>query len=132
MRTINRNVTGHTDVFKTSPWRAPGSAPVFGSGCGVGGGSSKAYLNGGFIKSHPQGMDGKDLPAVGQPAVWRRGSKATVGWAISANHGGGYSYRLCPADGEISEEVGRCRAKRSLATPHTHPPITHIAPTSLT
>ena len=36
--------------------------------------------------------------------VWPRGSKQPVAWAIHANHGGGYAYRLCPKTGDITEE----------------------------
>ena len=105
-------------------WRAPGSASVFGSGCGVAGGSKDVYLNGGSIKGYPQGMDGLELPKVGKPEVWTRGKTAEIAWAIAANHGGkhsmnitvgpispyclrnsgGYSYRICPADGVVNEE----------------------------
>merc|ERR1712029_1159389 len=35
---------------------------------------------------------------------WQRGGVAEVGWEIIANHGGGYSYRLCPAP-QNGEEV---------------------------
>ena len=31
-----------------------------------------------------------------QTTEWRAGGVAEVGWGIVANHGGGYSYRLCP------------------------------------
>ena len=35
LRTYNINVSsGPLDYTRTSPWRAPGSAPVYGSGCG--------------------------------------------------------------------------------------------------
>ena len=100
MRTVQLNVTERPhDVYATSPWRAPGSAPVFGSGCGVAGGSKEVYLNGGAIKGFPQGMDGKDLnKSTAAPPTWKRGETARVAQAITANHGGGYSYRLCPAD----------------------------------
>jgi len=37
-------------------------------------------------------------------ATWRAGDSAEVSWALSANHGGGYQYRLCPADAELNEE----------------------------
>ena len=48
LRTLQLNVTGQpADVYALSPWRAPGSAPVLGSGCGIGGGDSVPYLNGG-------------------------------------------------------------------------------------
>jgi hypothetical protein len=106
MRTLQLNVTSQPeDVYAKSPWRAPGSAPVFGSGCGVGGGSKEPYLNGGECPHCPQGLDGKLLPPVGEPAEWTRGGTAEVAWAIAANHGGGYSWRLCPAApvGDINE-----------------------------
>merc|ERR1712156_1304920 len=39
---------------------------------------------------------------------WERGGTAEVGWAIKANHGGGYSYRLCKVGedgpGAVTEE----------------------------
>jgi len=107
-RSVQLNVTGgERDVYKTSPWRAPGTAPVYGSGCGSAGGGPVAYLNGGWApkgQGVKQGDDGLELPAHGDPAVWPRGSEQEVGWAISANHGGGYSYRLCPSDGNVTEE----------------------------
>lgn len=49
-------------------------------------------------------MDGLNLTAM-TPAVWPRGSEQEVGWAISANHGGGYAYRLCKnVPGQVTEE----------------------------
>ena len=104
MRTKQINVTGQPeDVYAVTPWRGPGSAPVHGSGCGVGGGDKDPYLNGGVIHGkYPQGMDGKHLPKVGTEE-WKRGETVEVAWAIAANHGGSYSYRLCPADGDINE-----------------------------
>lgn len=72
-------------LIKTRPWRAPGTAPVD-SPCGV-------Y----------NGVKGETL----QPAartVWQRGSTVEVAYAIRNNHGGGYAYRLCPADVAPSEE----------------------------
>jgi len=105
MRSVQPNVTGQPeDVYATSPWRAPGSAPVFGSGCGVAGGSNEFYLNGGGITGYKQGMDGLQLPKHGKPEVWKRGETAEIAWAIAANHGGGYSYRICPSDGVVNEE----------------------------
>lgn len=37
---------------------------------------------------------------------WTAGGVAEVGWGIIANHGGGYSYRLCkkPEEGVVTEE----------------------------
>eukprot|EP01065_Artemidia_motanka_P046011 TRINITY_DN6869_c0_g2_i1.p1 TRINITY_DN6869_c0_g2~~TRINITY_DN6869_c0_g2_i1.p1 ORF type:complete len:491 (+),score=178.34 TRINITY_DN6869_c0_g2_i1:64-1536(+) len=75
------------------PWCAPGTAPVA-SPCGVWAGGA-APLAG--------GRDMRDLP--GEPmATWTAGSTAEVAWAVTANHGGGYSYRLCPTDSDQSEE----------------------------
>ena len=35
---------------------------------------------------------------------WRLGAVERVGWGILANHGGGYSYRLCRAGEELTED----------------------------
>jgi len=89
-----------------NPWRAPGSAPVLGSGCGVAGGANVPMPNGGEAPvdypQYPLGMDGKDLPEK-KPTVWQIGSTQEVSFAFFANHGGGYQYRLC-RKGNISEE----------------------------
>lgn len=49
------------------------------------------------------GRDMLDLP-VGPTSTWELGGEAQVGWAITANHGGGYSYRICPASQSPTEE----------------------------
>jgi len=104
-RTVQPNVTTlPEDVYRTSPWRAPGTAPVMGSGCGSAGGGPTAYANGGYPpKGIKQGLDGYELPEM-EPVIWTRGSSVKVAWAISANHGGGYSWRLCKNDGKPTEE----------------------------
>lgn len=104
-RSVQADINGGAnDVFKTAPWRAPGTAPVFGSGCGVAGGDAEYYLNGGMApKGSAQGADGLTLTEQAA-TVWTKGRAETVGWAISANHGGGYSYRLCKKGGDITEE----------------------------
>jgi len=38
---------------------------------------------------------GVDLPPT-VPAVWRIGGVEKVAWGLAVNHGGGYSFRLCP------------------------------------
>ena len=50
-----------------------------------------------------QGFPGSQLPPVERPPTWAAGSVVNVSWAISANHGGGYVYRLCSADEELTE-----------------------------
>ena len=106
MRSLQLNVTGQPeDVYATSPWRAPGTAPVYGHGCGSAGGGPVGFANGGQPPAGvKQGFDGLDMPKHGEPAQWKRGTNVDVAWAISANHGGGYAYRLCKADGNITEE----------------------------
>jgi len=98
-RSFNVDVEGGPgDWTRKMPWRAPGTAPVLGSGCGVAGGANVALFNGGFPPPGiPAGTDGITLPAQ-RPAIWKRGSEVEVAWAITANHGGGYSYRLCKVE----------------------------------
>ena len=63
------------------------------------------YANGGEwanVTGYPQGFDGINLPKS-KKVIWTRGSKVEVAWGIHANHGGGYTYRLCKAK-EASEE----------------------------
>ena len=42
-----------------------------------------------------QFANGTDLPPTREKATWKIGSAVDVEWSIYANHGGGYSYRLC-------------------------------------
>ena len=42
------------------------------------------------------------LPS-GSQATWKAGTAYEVGWTVAANHGGGYSYRMAPADGPLTE-----------------------------
>ena len=50
---------------------------------------------------------GSKLPAGPAQATWVAGSNVEVGWSIMAHHGGGYSYRLAPADEPLTEETFR-------------------------
>jgi len=81
-----------------NPWNAPGHAPVM-DACGVsGGGEPKAQIIG-----IPTGISQADLPPVpGVSTVWEAGSHQEVSFSIFANHGGGYSWRLCPLGGDES------------------------------
>ena len=36
--------------------------------------------------------------------TWNVGSRVNVSWSITANHGGGYQYRLCPQSSNLTEE----------------------------
>ena len=44
-----------------------------------------------LVPAHPTGVE------------WKAGVEYEVAWTIQANHGGGYSYRLCPANGTLDE-----------------------------
>jgi len=93
------------DPLKYTPWRSPGFAPVF-SPCGIAGGGAKYVPGNGAIppKGIEQGFDGKDMPVLEDvETVWPKGTSQEVSWAIHANHGGGYAYRLCPRSSELSE-----------------------------
>lgn len=87
-----------------TPWLAPGTAPID-SPCGVSGGNLRGCPIG-----KPAPPDGQ-CPGGGTPygsvaenvtfvdvvtTEWTAGGTAEVGFGIAANHGGGYSYRLCP------------------------------------
>merc|ERR1712166_1327030 len=95
------------DIFKFNPWRAPGKAPVFDS-CGMAGGRwTEAFNAAAFntTKFAKMGDLGSEVLAP-RPSgtVWKRGSTAKTRWQLTANHGGGYIYRLCPADSPLTEE----------------------------
>lgn len=104
-RTYNVKVSsGVRDWSRTMPWRAPGRAPVYGHGCGAAGGGPVEMANGG---APPPGIkQGADFLTALKPTgvtTWQRGSVQEVAWAILANHGGGYSWRICPKNGDVSE-----------------------------
>lgn len=109
-RSVNRAALAGSpqDIYRHNPWRAPGFAPVAGA-CGLAGGTpwgpdapeAGFYTNTTFAH---HGMNGTDLPPMPTGTVWKIGGTATVTWNVRNNHGGGYSYRLCPASEPLSEE----------------------------
>lgn len=93
-------------LFASNPWRSPGKAPVL-SPCGMAGGGPTYHPSNGAEApiGFKQGFDGRNLPAMpGVETTWQAGSVQEVAWAIHANHGGGYAYRLCPLDSDLSED----------------------------
>ena len=98
----------HADIYRHNPWRAPGNAPV-GDPCGFAGGTpwgadvseEGVYIN--TSLAH-HGMRGSQLPELPTGVTWTLGSTAEVTWQLRFNHGGGYSYRLCPASEPLTEE----------------------------
>jgi len=96
------------DIYRHNPWRAPGFAPVA-DVCGFAGGTpwgadapeAGDYTN--TTYAH-HGMKGSELPKMPTGTAWKIGGEANVTWNVRNNHGGGYSYRLCPASETLSEE----------------------------
>jgi len=77
---------GSDDVKDRRPWRAPGTT-VPASPCG-----------------HQQinpAVDGLSLPPTPRDR-WQAGATVSVSHSIGANHGGGYSWRLCRDDGNLT------------------------------
>jgi hypothetical protein len=82
-----------------SPWRRPGSAPVFDS-CGMAGGHKPP--NGGFggiyvNTTHAKlGDKGTEvLPKMPTGVSWKAGQVYEVAWSIEANHGGTLALDVC-------------------------------------
>ena len=109
-RTVNLNSTPGSvlDIYKWNPWRAPGAAPVM-DACGLAGGTPWTanvsewgdYVQTPFATHGDKGSD--VLKPLAAPAVWAAGGTAEVTWQVTANHGGGYAYRLCAADAPLTE-----------------------------
>merc|ERR1719272_1476729 len=109
---VNRNTTpgfrnSKYDIYRHNPWRAPGFAPVV-DPCGLAGGTpwgGDAPEDGQYYNTtHAHhGMKGTDLPPMDTGVVWKAGGEAEVVFAVKFNHGGGYAYRLCPADQPLTE-----------------------------
>ena len=121
-RTYNlRNTSLMGDFTKYHPWRAPGRAATV-DPCGMGG----AYMvtkEGGIA---PEGSSlfarGSELP-VSVRTTWRAEDVVEVAFMIGSNHGGGYSYSLCPSDEALTEE---CLAKQPLSFVGNHHTIRYM------
>merc|ERR1719265_2009494 len=109
---VNRNSTpgfrnSKYDIYRHNPWRSPGKAPVA-DACGLAGGTpwgSNAPEEGQYYNTtHAHhGMRGTELPPMDTGVVWKAGGEAEVVFAVKFNHGGGYAYRLCPAEEPLTE-----------------------------
>jgi hypothetical protein len=93
------------DYTKHNPWRYPGSA-ITEDPCGVAGGwydgpGTEENTPAGSV---PVGTPGTTVGPLIDKTQWVIGSEVEVAWGINANHGGGYQYRLCPAESEITQE----------------------------
>jgi len=113
LRTFKDSPT-NGDWTRSNPWRSPGYAPVV-SPCGLaGGGNSPGDWMSDSLTRHirsgaatppfiRRGFDARDVPA-GPQAKWPQGSVQDVAWSIFDNKGGGYAYRLCPKNSNLTEE----------------------------
>ena len=111
LRAIHRSARcGASDDFLYyNPWRSPGRAPTF-DACGMAGGEPVAgaeppqgakYTPTRHAKQGDAGST--TLPAAPTNTVWTAGGEAEVSWTMRANHGGGYSYRICPRGAPLTE-----------------------------
>lgn len=112
LRTVNTAAEcgSHDDYFYYSPWRAPGYAPVIDS-CGSAGGRLPGQGNGGYGAAYVNtthakvgDLGSKTLKAAPTGLQWTIGEEYDVAWTLQANHGGGYSYRLCPEGRSLDED----------------------------
>ena len=113
------------DIYGMHPWHHPGRAPVW-SPCGIGGGNPRGCFVPGTSTpqkcpegASQNGPDARYFPfpdvkttvcehSIGCSRIVQRGRSrsrcnagkkggvAETAWNVVANHGGGYSYRLCP------------------------------------
>lgn len=91
------------DQHKYNPWRAPGKAPV-NDPCGLASGGLHANAYSAVPAGYTAGAKASEVLPETEATLWQAGATATVGWGLSAQHSGGYSYRLCPKDVTLSEE----------------------------
>lgn len=114
------------DWTKWMPWRSPGTAgkgnPQF-QPCGVNSGALASQPEPPTTaKDVPNGGNGTSLPPLPRSewATWKAGSVVEAEWAIYANHGGGYSYRLCKkVEGQVETEECYQKTPLEFATPET-------------
>lgn len=98
---------GDPSPISKNPWRSPGSAPIM-SPCGIGcvfpDGDPWDHESSPECRDSTTNLDGRDLPKTDR-TVWQQGGTAEVAWSISANHGGGYAFRVCPASQQHPDET---------------------------
>jgi len=113
-----KDILGFIPAYQHTPWRAPGFAPVY-DPCGTAGGVATGVDPGPGANLPPpgvkQGLSGQELPEMpGVKTEWAAGSVQDVAWGINANHGGGYSYRLCKLSADGSKATEECFQKTHL------------------
>jgi len=106
MDSVDSALNEKKDVWVARPWRSPGAAYID-SPCGVFDGNFRGCPG---VGKNPVFYPFGTCPGGGQSygpkaetlnfpdlveTTWAPGSVVEVGWSVAANHGGGYSYRLC-------------------------------------
>ena len=104
---------GQSGAKEDHPWRAPGTAPVFGPcgsmggmplGCDNDGEGSFGDCCSGNCDSFALGGNAEAYQWPNMPTTeWTAGSFQEVAWHLGANHAGGYSYRICKMPGTEKE-----------------------------
>jgi len=110
-RSLNRGATAGSkeDVYKYMPWRAPGTAGVA-DPCGVAGGDQHGVKQTAGGEYYPTknaklgDLGSKVLKPFFSGANYKAGDVFEASWFLQANHAGGYYFRLCSADEELTEE----------------------------
>ena len=108
--TLNTGATegAEEDSYRFNPWRAPGYAPVV-DACGQAGGEwADQKIGGDSVFTNTSMSKWGDMGSLLPPSKvmprWVAGTQVEVAWGPRFNHGGGYAYRLCKADKELTEE----------------------------
>ena len=91
------------DYTAYKPWSSPGASPIA-DPCGVASGfnADSPYAN--PPPGYKAGDRGSQVlkPSLNRTVV-RAGGVLEAGFGFEVNHGGGFSYRLCPADQKLDE-----------------------------
>lgn len=109
------------DFTKYNPWRSPGKAPQR-DPCGA----SSGYMDPAsgpygpqIPKGYPAWSKGSEVLPATNATIWKAGGLADVAWAIAAQHGGGYAYRLCPKGEPLTEECFQAHPLEFSGDKHT-------------
>lgn len=111
-----------SDIWKFNPWRAPGRGPTA-DPCGMAGGNTYEVFNAGAYNATKFAKQGDLGTEVLKPrptgTVWARGQVHRTRLEVTATHGGGYTYQLCPADSPLTEECFQS-TQLQFAKPYMH------------
>jgi len=108
------------DFTAYMPWGAPGASAVV-DPCGVASGFGAGKYSGAVA---PKGYSIGDLGSqvlkpLANATVVRAGGLLEAGFGFEVNHGGGFSYRLCPADSPLTEECFQAHPLEFASPNHT-------------